>query len=58
MKVRKAVKYICIDIIMIILLVLFKVADTFIESFQLVVIADVGIGIINLMTTIIRKIRK
>lgn len=58
MRVRKAIKYICSDIIMIILLLLFKVADTFIESFQLVVIAEVGIGIINLMTNIIRKIRK
>ena len=58
MRGRKAIKYICVDIIMIILLLLFKVADTFIESFQLVVSADVGIGIINLMVNIIRRIRK
>lgn len=58
MRGRNAIKYICVDVIMIIFLLLFKVADTFIESFQLVVIADVGIGTINLIANIIRKTRK
>lgn len=55
---RKVGNYICSAIIMIILLLLFKVTDTFIKSFQVVIITYVGTGIINLMTNIIRKIRK
>ena len=59
---RKVGNYICSAIIMIIFLLLFKVTDTFIKSFQVVIITYVGTGIINLitylMTNIIRKIRK
>ena len=59
---RKAVNYICGAIIMIVLLLLLKGTDTFIESFQLVVITYVVTGIINLtaylMKNIIKKIRK
>lgn len=58
MRGRKAIKYICIDIGMIILLLLLGVSDTLIEALQLVIITDIGIGMIYLIKNVIRKIKK
>ena len=58
MRSRKAMKYICIDIVMVIFLLLLGVSDTLTEALQLVVITDIGIGMIYLIKNVIKKIKK